>query len=89
MCHCLFEITVNLYHGHGVYTYPEDSIFKSYDGEFKDDNQSGFGILLWKNGDKYIGEWKDGYQEEEGKLYSETKGLISQGRWEKGVFVGK
>jgi hypothetical protein len=51
----------DLYHGHGVLTYPEDDKFEraSYDGEWKEDKKSGNGTMIWKSGQKYVGAWSN------------------------------
>ncbi len=78
-----------LKHGHGILTYAEDSTGLSYDGEWKEDKLSGNGTLIWKNGQKYVGEFKDGLRHGEGILYSPNNEITNQGRWEKDSFIGK
>ena len=48
--------------GRGIETYPDkDQQGRlSYDGEWKDDLKDGLGVQLWKNGDKYEGQWTNG-----------------------------
>jgi len=52
---------------------------------------NGWGIYEWKSGssagDKYIGEWKDGYRDGEG-VYSWHTGEKYIGSWSKGVING-
>ena len=48
----------------GIYTYLGGN--KTYNGEWKDGERHGKGILTWPNGDKYEGEWKNGKHEGKG-----------------------
>ncbi|GEM_PF-636341 len=53
--------------------------------------QDGWGVYEWKSGassgDKYIGEWKDGYRDGEG-VYTWHTGEKYIGTWSKGVING-
>ena len=40
-----------------------------YEGEWKNDDREGKGILNYKNGDRYDGEWKNDKREGKGILY--------------------
>ena len=40
-----------------------------YEGEWKNDDREGKGILYYKNGDRYDGEWKNDKREGKGILY--------------------
>ena len=35
---------------------------KVYQGEFVNDNKEGEGEMIWPDGSRYIGQWKDGKQ---------------------------
>jgi hypothetical protein len=55
--------------GKGIETYPvkDQQGRLSYNGEWKDDLKHGFGTQIWKNGEKYEGQWTSGYR---------TKGIM-------------
>jgi hypothetical protein len=50
--------------GKGIETYPDkDQQGRlSYNGEWKEDLKHGFGTQIWKNGDKYEGQWTNGFR---------------------------
>ena len=52
----------NLKDGLGTYTFEKESEVVYYEGQWKNDKKSGKGTQVWKNGVKYVGEWKDGFQ---------------------------
>ena len=48
----------------------------------------GQGTLTWANGEKYVGEWKDGKQDGIGKkTYSD--GRVEEGKFMIDVYIGK
>jgi hypothetical protein len=80
------EYLNDLRHGRGVETYPEnDGLGRvSYDGRWREGKQSGVGKLVWKNGERYVGEFQDDQQNGEGILYSATNKILKQGHWKNG-----
>ncbi len=80
------EYLNDLRHGRGVETYPDNDAFSrvSYDGRWKEGKQSGVGKLVWKNGERYVGEFQDDQQNGEGILYSATNKILKQGHWKNG-----
>ena len=44
------------------------------------------GTYTWSDGDKYVGEWKEGKQHGQG-TYTYTDGRVTKGIWEKGELV--
>ena len=68
-------------HGKGIFTWPDG---RRYEGNYKDDKKSGFGIYTWKKeGKKYEGEWQNGKQHGVGKMIFED-GTEKNGKWENG-----
>ncbi|TNV81076.1 hypothetical protein FGO68_gene10159 [Halteria grandinella] len=60
----------------------------SYEGEWKDNNRHGQGIMKYANGNSYQGEWKDGKQHGLGRqTYSGCE--YKEGQWETGKQVGE
>ncbi len=53
------ELLNNFRHGHGIMSYAENDEWNriSYDGEWKEGKITGKGTFIWKNGEKYVGEW--------------------------------
>lgn len=58
-------------HGKGKMLYKDDdsSGRVSYEGDWVNGNQSGYGIMIWKIGDKYEGQWTDGNRIGQGTYY--------------------
>ena len=44
--------------------------------------------MIWKNGDRYEGEWKDYSRDGKGTMYY-NNGRIEEGLWKKDKFIGK
>ena len=47
---------------------------------------NGYGTYTWSDGDKYVGEYKDGKMHGQG-TYTRTDGTIKNGIWENGKLV--
>lgn len=58
----------------------------TYEGDFREDNKEGYGLLYFNNGEKYIGEFKKDAIWGEGNFYAKN-GMIVNGRWENNVFL--
>ena len=77
--------------GIGTYQYPNGDF---YQGTYSNNTRHGFGIYIWhdSNGNpstSYMGEWVDGKQHGQGKVYSFKKqAIIQDGRFENNVFKG-
>ena len=59
-----------------------------YEGDFKEDSITGFGSLLWKNGDRYIGEVSNKKMHGMGK-YFWSDGSEYEGEYIDNIKVGK
>ena len=57
-----------------------------YVGEFVDYKKEGKGIFTWANGDSYCGQWQN--DEYHGKGILKKDGIIKDGYWDKGEFMG-
>ena len=44
-----------------------------YTGMFKQKKADGRGLMRWREGDKYEGEWKDGLRHGKGEYFSKVK----------------
>ncbi len=44
-------------------------IGRKYIGEYRYDKKHGYGTYELSDGRKYVGNWKDGYQDGEGEFY--------------------
>ena len=52
--------------------YADSDIEKQYKGEWNDDKRHGHGELIYRNGDKYVGYFKEGMKNGKGRIiYSE------------------
>ncbi len=55
-----------------------------YEGQWKDDTITGHGTFIWRNGKKYVGDFKNGLRHGLGKLYYAPGGLednSESGHW--------
>ncbi len=75
---------VNNYTGKGVYIYDNGK----YEGDWKNGNQTGKGVLIWSDGDKYEGDFVDGNQMGKG-VYIWASGNKYEGDWKNGNQTGK
>ena len=53
------------FNGMGRYISPDDDV---YEGDFKDGFKDGYGVIKFKNGGSYEGEWKEDKQHGKGTL---------------------
>ena len=77
-----------LHQGFGKLKFQEDNPLDLdyYEGQWKDDSATGFGRMIWKNGKRHDGNFRNGFQDGPGVLYSEQNDVIIEGRWEQGQF---
>ena len=52
-------------------------------GDFFENKKHGVGTFVWKDGRKYIGEWKNGVKDGIGMI-EHTNGDVIKGEWLKG-----
>ena len=72
--------------GKGTMSFPDGS---SYKGGFKDDKQHGYGEFIDKDGNKSIGNWKNGQLDLDGEIKTINKdGTILTGKWKNGKLEG-
>lgn len=74
-------------------TYPNGN---RYEGEWRDNQRNGNGVLEFANGDKYDGEWKNDVQYWKGKGFSKSVGTMNYangdtfvGEWDNNLMNGK
>ena len=58
-----------------------------YEGQWKDDSATGFGRMVWKNGQRHEGYFRNGLQEGGGVLYSAENSVVEEGKWHEGQYV--
>lgn len=78
-------ISGNCVNGNGKIKYANGNV---YDGYFIDSGRNGLGVMVWQNGDKYIGAWKAGYRTGKGKFYFANGGDYD-GDFSNNFFDGK
>ena len=61
------QLIQKLMHGEGKYTFNTNDLKESYDGHWSYDVKTGNGTMIWKDGDKYIGNWQDNKRHRQGK----------------------
>ena len=59
-----------------------------YDGQIKNGEPNGIGIISYKDGTNYEGEWKDGKYNGQG-TYTLSNGEIYEGEWKNGERHGQ
>ena len=78
--------------GKGFHTFADNDVNSrvSYEGEWKEDKNSGNGTLIWKKGAKFVGEFLNGLRHGHGVLtYAEDSALLSYyGEWKEGKTSG-
>lgn len=77
-------------HGHGKFTFYENDVAgrKLYEGEFSYDKMCGKGTLYFKNGEKYVGHFKDNQFHGTGR-YELNNVIHLEGKWNVGTLEGK
>jgi len=62
----------------------------SYEGQFKKGLPQGKGTYVWSNGDKYTGDWYEGFRHGDGDFTFESNGFDTtiSGRWVKDEYKG-
>lgn len=71
----------------GVMNYlPDDDIYKSYSGEWKNGEFNGKGTVVFKNDDTYTGGFQDGSLHGHG-VYKHSNGMVRDGEWVNDVQV--
>ena len=59
-----------------------------YKGDFINHKKDGIGFFIQKNGDYYIGQFKDDLRNGKGTLYSSNGKIKQEGNWVFNVFIG-
>lgn len=72
----------NLFQGNGKL----ESNDTSYEGEWESGKENGYGILIYKTGEKYEGKWKNGEKHGKG-IYFLKNGNKLVGEWSNGNFI--
>ena len=54
-----------------------------HEGYYVKDKRQGWGMYIWANGDKYVGNWHRGIMQGEG-TFIWARGDVYQGSWLKG-----
>lgn len=75
----------NRFHGQGVYTYTNGSI---YEGQWVDGRKQGQGKQMHPDGSVYTGDWRDNQMHGHGRMRW-TNGDIYEGTWSDGHMHGK
>ena len=65
--------------GQGCLEFPGNDEFErqSYEGAFKGKKAHGHGLMRWREGDKYEGDWVDGLRHGQGTYFSKVNEKIS------------
>lgn len=76
-------------HGNGLMFYPANDVKSrvSYEGQWKNNNWQGNGVLILTNGDKYSGHFKDNQFDGKG-TYTYINGNVFNGQWKEGKRKG-
>lgn len=78
-------------HGEGEFEYPgnDDLERQIYIGHFKQKKAHGRGLLRYREGDKYEGEWEDGLRHGQGEYFSKASGAKYEGEYQNDVKHGR
>lgn len=77
--------TFNRFHGHGVYSYTNGSV---YEGQWVDGRKQGQGKQMQPDGSVYTGDWRDNQQHGQGRMRW-VNGDSYDGQWSDGHMHGK
>ncbi len=77
--------TFNRFHGQGVYTYTNGSV---YEGQWVDGRKQGQGKQTQPDGSVYVGEWRDNLQNGKGRMRW-ANGDSYEGQWSDGHMHGQ
>lgn len=75
-------------HGKGTWKRGMGSNIDRFDGEFKNDKKSGYGIYTWQSDNEYRGNYFDDLRHGYGEMYW-TDGSYYKGQWDKGIQSGE
>ena len=89
---CINNIFVRITNGYGTFTYAPGNPYTrvKYVGEWKKDVKSGFGTLLWKDGEQYRGHFENDLRDGVGKAsfsVNDTR-LYYEGEWKEDKMTG-
>ncbi len=76
-------------HGRGVLTYYPASYRLRYEGQWKEGEFDGKGLLIHANGDEYEGEWKNGLAHGHGVFKEFSERWVTTGDWKFNRLFGK
>lgn len=71
------QVERGLKHGQGIYTWQDGTIYK---GQWKKDQEHGYGEKKFANGDRYVGLWENGLFSGSGN-YHWSDGSYYEGQW--------
>jgi len=73
-----------------IYTFNKiNPIIVKYDGEFLDNKYNGKGKITYKNGDIFIGNFKNNMKDGHGILYNSIGGVIIDNQWKDDIIYDK
>jgi len=75
-------------HGNGILKYASPGNRKRYDGEFINGVPNGLGKIIYKDGEIYNGEFKDGLKSGRGKMTWPGETGMYEGMWANDTFHG-
>jgi hypothetical protein len=59
-----------------------------YEGDIKDDQRNGYGVIYYPDSSRYEGQWVDTEPDGFGAKISSDGTVKQAGLWEKGVYIG-
>jgi hypothetical protein len=64
--------------GYGVYKWADVVVYEVY---FKGHEKEGKGTMIDPNGNRYVGEWANGYENGVGELTDAAGNVVFKGQW--------
>jgi len=85
--HYLGELKDLTMHGHGTLSFPSSEPYIKYIGSFEDNAQSGPGLMRYRDGSTYQGQWADSQPQGRGELQSAH--FVYRGEFAGGKYEGQ
>ena len=73
----------------GLYRFINKSPEIMFEGQWLKNGSHGYGRIIWKEGNYYIGHWKDAKLNGYGKYVCKESGIVREGHWVNDQFTGR
>lgn len=71
----------------GLYRFINKDPETIFEGQWLNQGSHGYGRIIWKEGNYYIGHWKDAKLNGYGKYVSKDSCIVREGQWKDDIFI--